>query len=122
MASTLFWSTDFLVYPHKEEGDKGTVLDLSCACMCVCVCMCVCMCVCACVCVCVCARVRSVAQWCPALCDSMDCSPPGSSVHRILQARILEWVAISFSRLENITVFNLMFHDLVFPCKGICYG
>ena len=34
---------------------------------------------------------------CPTLCD-MDCSPPGSSVHEIFQARILEWVAISFSR------------------------
>ena len=32
------------------------------------------------------------------LCDPLDCSPPGSSVHRISQARILEWVAISFSR------------------------
>ena len=32
------------------------------------------------------------------LCDPMDCSPPGSSVHGISQARILEWVAISFSR------------------------
>ena len=32
------------------------------------------------------------------LCDPMDCSPPGSSVHGILQARILEWVAISFFR------------------------
>ena len=31
-------------------------------------------------------------------CDPIDCSPPGSSVHGILQARILEWVAISFSR------------------------
>ena len=39
-----------------------------------------------------------VAQSCPTLCDSMDCSPPGSSIHGILQARILEWVAISFSR------------------------
>ena len=37
-----------------------------------------------------------VAQLCPILCDSMDCSPPGSSVHGILQARILEWVAILF--------------------------
>ena len=34
---------------------------------------------------------------CPILCNPMDCSPPGSSVHGILQARILEWVAISFS-------------------------
>ena len=39
-----------------------------------------------------------VAQLCLTLCDPMDCSPPGSSVHGILQARILEWVAISFSR------------------------
>ena len=35
---------------------------------------------------------------CLTLCDPVDCSPPGSSVHRILQARILEWVAIPFSR------------------------
>ena len=39
-----------------------------------------------------------VAQSCPILCDPMDRSPPGSSVHWIFQARILEWVAISFSR------------------------
>ena len=39
-----------------------------------------------------------VTQLCPTLCDPMDCSPPDSSVHRILQARILEWVAIPFSR------------------------
>ena len=39
-----------------------------------------------------------VAQWCPILCNPIDCSLPGSSVHGIFQARILEWVAISFSR------------------------
>ena len=39
-----------------------------------------------------------VAQLCPTLCDPMDSSLPGSSVHWILQAGILEWVAISFSR------------------------
>ena len=39
-----------------------------------------------------------VAQLCPTLCDPLDCSPPDSSVHGILQARILEWVAIPFSR------------------------
>ena len=39
-----------------------------------------------------------VAQFCLAPCDPMDCSPPGSSVHGISQARILEWVDISFSR------------------------
>ena len=37
-------------------------------------------------------------QLCVTLWDPMDCSPPGSSAHKILQARILEWVAISFSR------------------------
>ena len=39
-----------------------------------------------------------VAQSCLTLCDPMDCSPPGSSVHGISQARILEWVTISSSR------------------------
>ena len=38
-----------------------------------------------------------VTQSCPTLCDPVDYSPPGSSVHGILQTRILEWVAISFS-------------------------
>ena len=42
-------------------------------------------------------RAKSL-QSCPTLCDSVDCSPPGSSVHGILQPRILERVAISFSR------------------------
>ena len=45
--------------------------------------------------------VCSVAQLCLTLCDPMDCSPPGSSVHGILWARILEWVAISFSRRSS---------------------
>ena len=39
-----------------------------------------------------------VTESCPTLCDPVDCIPPGSSVHGILQARILEWVAIFFSR------------------------
>ena len=33
-------------------------------------------------------------QSCPTLCDPMNCSPPGSSVHGVLQARILEWIAV----------------------------
>ena len=45
----------------------------------------------------------SVAQSCPTLCNPMDISPPDSSVLRTSQARILEWVAISFSRV-NIMV------------------
>ena len=42
-------------------------------------------------------REREVAQSCPALCDPMDCGLPGSSVHGIFQARVLEWGAIAFS-------------------------
>ena len=42
-----------------------------------------------------------VARLCPTLCDPMDRSLPGSSVHGILQARILEWVAISFSSSQE---------------------
>ena len=42
--------------------------------------------------------VSMCAQSCPTLCDSMDCSPPGSSVHGTFQERILEWVAISSFR------------------------
>ena len=39
-----------------------------------------------------------VAQLCPTLCDPVNCGPPDSSVHGILQAKILKWVAIHFSR------------------------
>ena len=39
-----------------------------------------------------------VTQLYPTLCDTMDCSLPGSSVHGLLQAKILEWLAIPFSR------------------------
>ena len=42
-----------------------------------------------------------VTQLCPTLCDPMDCSLPGSSIHEIFQARILEWVTISFSRRSS---------------------
>ena len=42
-----------------------------------------------------------VAQSCPTLCNPMDRSPPGSSVHGILHARILEWIAIPFSRVSS---------------------
>ena len=47
-------------------------------------------------------RVCKVVQSCPTLCDPMDCSLPGFSVHGIFQARILEWVAISFSRGSSL--------------------
>ena len=55
--------------------------------------------VCVCVCVCVHAHARSVMC---GLCNPVDCSPPGSSVRGILQARILEWVAIPFSRGSSL--------------------
>ena len=53
--------------------------------------------VCVCVCVCVCVWTAQSHS----ICDPMDCSPPGSPVHGILQARILEWAAISFSRRSS---------------------
>ena len=54
-----------------------------------------------------------VAQSCPTLCNPMDCSPSGSSVRGILQARILGWVAIPFSRgssqpRDQIQVSNIV--------------
>ena len=55
-----------------------------------------------------CIKVKSeseVAQLCPTLCDPMDCSPPGSSLHGIFQARVLEWVAIAFSTYSILGVF-----------------
>ena len=52
-------------------------------------------------------HMYSFTQLCLTLCDPMDCSPPGSSVHEIFQARILEWVAISFSDYTyNGILFN----------------
>ena len=48
-----------------------------------------------------CESESEVTQSCPTLCDPVDCSLPGSSVHGILQARMLEWVAISFSRASS---------------------
>ena len=58
-----------------------------------------------------------VTQSCLTLCDPMDCSPLGSSVHGILQARILEWVAISYYHFLNCFgfIFYRSFPSLVFP-------
>ena len=44
-------------------------------------------------------------QLCPTLCSPMDCSRPGSSVHGILLARILEWVAIFFSKIPVLNEY-----------------
>ena len=56
-----------------------------------------------------CMKVKSeseVALLCPTLRNPMDCSLPGSSVHGIFQARVLEWVAIAFSKEQYIKVYN----------------
>ena len=61
----------------------------------------------------------SVTKSCPTLCESMDCSPPSSSVHGISQAKILEWVTISFSNKAFLSslkrvIFTLHFISSVF--------
>ena len=71
------------------------------------------MCVCVCVCVCV-----WVTQLCLTLWDLMDCSPPGSSVHGILQVRILELVAIPFSRWSPHPGIELGY---LLHCRQILY-
>ena len=50
-----------------------------------------------------------VAQSCPTLSDPMDCSLPGSSVHGIFQARVLEWGAIAFSELPSKGKYMVIF-------------
>ena len=55
------------------------------------------------------------AQSCPTLCDPIDCSLPGSSLHGILQARVLEWVAISFSTHDTITTFKTVKYPSAHP-------
>ena len=64
--------------------------------------------------------VCSVAQSCVTFCDPIDCSPPGSSVHGISQARVLEWIAISYSKglnphLLHWQVDSLPLHHLGSP-------
>jgi len=61
-----------------------------------------------------CMKVKSeseVTQSCPILSDPMDCSPPGSSVHGIFQARVLEWGAIAFS---DLILWGLLFYFIFF--------
>ena len=50
-----------------------------------------------------------VTQSCPTLCDPMDRSLPGSSIHGIFQARVLEWVAIAF---PTLLTYLLSYHDV----------
>ena len=64
------------------------------------------------------AAAAKLLQSCLTLCNPMDSSPPGSAVHRILQIRILEWVAISFSSLLDRAVLEISFYR-VFYLKAI---
>ena len=63
-------------------------------------------------------------QSCPTLFDPMDCSPPGSSAHGIVQTRVLEWVAIAFSRMssnkcQNLILFEPMqLKQTIITCSG----
>ena len=64
---------------------------------------------------------REVAQSCPTLSNPVDCSPPGSSIHGIFQARVLEWAAIAFSILRSIAplqcLVNINYRVLIcFTC------
>ena len=53
-----------------------------------------------------------VAQLCLTLSDTLDCSPPGSSVHGIFQARVLEWGAIAFSAIHGVAKSQTRLSDL----------
>ena len=65
---------------------------------------------------------REVAQSCPTPSNLMDCSPPGSSVHGIFQARILEWGAIAFSGIAKISKSALLNNLLTFLHKLYASG
>ena len=57
---------------------------------------------------------REVTQSCPTLHDPMDCSPPGSSVHGILQARVMEWGAIALAGAKLLSVRVLHSYPFAF--------
>ena len=84
--------------------------------------VCVCVCVCVSVCVYVSVLVIQLSDY-----DPVDCSPPGSSVHGIFQGRILDWIAISFSRDVCIYVYMASFYPFLcwwtfglLPSTGYC--
>ena len=69
-----------------------------------------------------CMKVKSeseVAHSCLTLCDPMDCSLPGSSVHGIFQARVLEWGAIAFRLLFKWNKNAYIFFSLQIACKKL---
>ena len=61
------------------------------------------------------AAAAKSLQSCPTLCDPMDCSLPGFSIHEILQARVLEWGAIAFSMTNLDSI--LKSRDITLPTK-----
>ena len=73
-----------------------------------------------------CMKVKSeseVAQLCPTPSDPMDCSPPGSSIHGICQARVLEWVAIAFSDMKLHTSSQSMLEkETLYPLVAFPSG
>ena len=58
------------------------------------------------------AAAAKSLQSCPTLSDPMDCSPPGSSIHGIFQARVLEWGAIAFSEVTGLLSAKAGIQDL----------
>ena len=62
------------------------------------------------------AAAAKSLQSCLTLCDPVDSSPPGSSIHWIFQARVLEWGAITFSKAQNYLVGCLLSNCFVPPC------
>ena len=96
----LFQNSKFFHYIHSPL--EGRLIHV---CVCVCVCACVCMCVCV-----------LVAWWCSTLCNPIYCSPPGPSIHGILQARTLKSVAISFSKRN----YRKKESELTQSCPTLC--
>ena len=62
------------------------------------------------------AAAAKSLQSCPTLCDPIDGSPPGSSVHGIFQARVLEWVAVAFSEV----LFSTLSIKILCVCVCVC--
>ena len=65
-----------------------------------------------------CMKVKSeseVTQSCPTLSDPMDCSLRGFSIHRVFQARVLEWVAIAFSERRTLNILNYSLLSKISP-------
>ena len=99
-SSILAWRTSWTEEPgglqsvgSQRVGHDWMTNTHTCICVCVCVCVCVYIYIYVCIFMCV-----KLLQSYLTICNPVDCSPPGPSVHEVLQARILEWVAIPFSR------------------------